>query len=961
MIQALLTPISSILPWIEANIWNIVGLLSLIIGLLGFLGYKIVIPRTRKWREKYIEESLSPEFPDYIPRTSAQKKKDKDNMFNTSPNDEIVEGDIYIQPYFTTLPPNEGEEPNLQINSPIILRNFFLNRVFTRLSKENKVFCLLGDTGTGKTAALVHLLIDYINSHTQYNLPYDIRILSLRTNDVLEEIDKTTLVKNKRVILLLDALDENLSAQNPDKQTDFLNSLTKFFGDRRFAFIVITCRSQFFKDASQELSNLNIPKGGSNPWLHVNKLQLEAFNDHQVQDFLDQTFAIVTYNEQRRAAEDLIYKHREIASRPIVLTYIRAIIKNNQPINSTLDFYDTIVERVLHRNILSTQQTVSNELLQRWWDMTSEVAGYLYSHQKEHITYDELLNIIKKHNITLPNDAIAENLFQQRSLLTRDKKGFKFSHPSFYEYFLAYRFFLNGNDVPFLHSYQIVNDLIALFSANLYPRFIQIDLMPEDKRASTMYSIANKLYFFYRFKEAEPKYQKSLELFRKLAKNNPNVFQIDVLKNLNNLANLHCDINNHTAAEKEYAEAYEIVRQLAKANPSALPDVAMILHNLATLHQKTKNHVDAEKEFTQALNVRRQLAKTDPDTYLPDVAKTLNGLANLHAITNDHNKAEKEYAEALSIQHQLAKTNPNAFLPGLATALHNQANLHTITNNHANAEKEYAEVLSIRRHLAKTNHKLLPSVADTLNSLANLHADTNNHAAAEKEYAEALSIYRLLAKANPDAFLPRVAHTLNNLGTLHRKNGNHATAEKVLTESLNIYYHLAEDDPNTFLCDVASTLNSLANLNYVINNHAAAEEEYTKAHDIYCQLAKANPGEFLPDVAGTLLNLANLHADTNNHAAAEKEYTEALSIRRQLAEANPDAFLPGVAQTLFNIALLHRDKGELDEAEAAAQESLDKFRTMAEKSHAAFDMYVSKAEKLLANIQKRRGAEDGTE
>jgi len=524
MAQSLLTPIDSILPWIEANIWNIVGLLSLIVGILGLFGYKIIIPRTRKWRKKYIEDSLRPKFPKYIPCTSAEKKRSKDKTIHSSPNDEIIEGDIYIQPYFTTLPPNENEEPDLQITSPILFRDFFLNEVFKKQSKYNKVFCLVDDTGTGKTAALAHLLIDYINSHTKNNLPYDIRIFSLSSAEILDKIKKIELNNNKHIILLLDALDENRSIQeDPKKQKTFLEELYKIFDDERFAFIVFTCRRQFFKEISQEPDN-----DENNQWQYVNKLQLVPFNEQQIQEFLDKTFTTRSYNKQRCAAEDLINKHREIASRPIILTYIRDVIKSKRVLNTTLDFYDTIVESLLQHNIRRPPKKIVNpKLIQRWWNMTSEVAGYMYSHYKEHITYDELHSIIKKHNITLPNDTINKDLFQQRSLLTRNEQGFEFSHRSFYEYFLAYRFLQHPEEIKSViglnFSLQIFNQLYDAFSnGNMEPFFkLQTDIHEENFNQAYV-SISNCLYYLNYYSEAFPRPLNTLDIFIRLSRTQGN-------------------------------------------------------------------------------------------------------------------------------------------------------------------------------------------------------------------------------------------------------------------------------------------------------------------------------------------------------------------------------------------------------------------------------------------------------
>ena len=462
--------------------------------------------------------------------------------------------------------------------------------------------------------------------------------------------------------------------------------------------------------------------------------------------------------------------------------------------------------------------------------------------------------------------------------------------------------------------------------------------------------------------EAELNYAKALKIYEEQDDTQKvSIDNTEVINMLNDYGNLLLRLNKLSAAERTFSIAIDKCNQILD-NDNAQELLAMTLNNISLLHKKLYQLDKAEDEVKQALKKYRILAANSPEKHLPDVAMSLNNLANIHTDTNSYAAAEEDYTEALSIRRQLAKADPDAFLPDVATTLNNLAALHVNTNNHAAAKKEYTEALSIRRKLAKDNpDAFLPDVAMTLNNLAILHRRTDNHTAAEEEYTEALRTYRSLAEANPDAFMPDVAMTLNNLAVLHRITNNHAAAEKEYTEALKILRSLAEANPDAFLPDVAMTLNNLAYLHADTDNHPAAEEEFTESLSIRRKLAEANPDAFLPRVADTLNNLANLHSDTNNHPAAEVEYTETLSIYRKLAEANPDAFLPDVAMTLFNIALLHLRKGELDEAERAAQESLDKFRTMAEKSHAAFDKDVQDAEKLLANIQKRRGAEDGTE
>ena len=150
MTSALLIPCDTT-QWIDENtlafISIIVGVISIIITLLAIFGLKIALPHTHKWRKNQIDEIPS-DFYGYYPNK------------------------YYIQPYFTFID-TESED-----SAKHRLRDFFLKEVFVKNSTKPTLYCLLGDTGTGKTAALVHLYADYINRHSAKST-YQIKILSL--------------------------------------------------------------------------------------------------------------------------------------------------------------------------------------------------------------------------------------------------------------------------------------------------------------------------------------------------------------------------------------------------------------------------------------------------------------------------------------------------------------------------------------------------------------------------------------------------------------------------------------------------------------------------------------------------------------------------------------------------------------------------------------------------------------
>ena len=577
------------------SIWSII--LTIFFGILALFGVKIVLPKAYKWRKSY--------------RESITEDLRKDYLNNK----------IYLQPYITTTPPQKSHEPkNTKLENKELLRDFFINKVFIKESDENNtVFFLFGDSGTGKTAALVHLFDDYIKKHNAFNLPFNIRLISLRREDSLNEITNIPKEERKKLILLLDAMDETPEVNDPTQLDGFLNKLKTSFLD--FARIVITCRPQFFPDdVRQEL--ITHPQGirTSTGFLECSIKYLAPFDKQQIQEYLDKAITLRSENPRRREAEKIVNMQPAIAIRPLVLSYIKEIVDADRTINTTLDLFDTIIYSILKRDIKKTRgQKNLEEKITQWWKASSLEALYMYRKNKLTITDTELYEI-------LPSNIDKE--FKHRSLLTRYGNEYHFSHKSFYEYFMAYRFFLDYEEIEQVFgmdfALQIFDELYKAYSNQRQVLFANLNELPIDDVTNSLHGMGYKLQKINHFTQAEDEYNEALTIRRKLAKDNPDAYLSKVANTLNNLAALHNVTNRHQEAEAEYIEALTTYRQLADNNPDVyLPDVATTLNNLANLHKVTNRHKKAEAEYIEALDKYRQLADKNPDAYLPDVAMTL--------------------------------------------------------------------------------------------------------------------------------------------------------------------------------------------------------------------------------------------------------------------------------------------------------------------------------------------------
>ena len=267
-------------------------------------------------------------------------------------------------------------------------------------------------------------------------------------------------------------------------------------------------------------------------------------------------------------------------------------------------------------------------------------------------------------------------------------------------------------------------------------------------------------------------------------------------------------------AENFYLLALEACRERAKVSLNYNVLLAATLNNLGNLHLNINKYSPALKEYEEAFDIYRDLAKDCPKDYLPNVAKTLNNLGNLHSCINQFTTAEDEYLKALDIRRELAEDNPDAYLPNVATTLNNLGMLHDHIKQHETAEKEYKEALDIRRELAKDNpDAYLPNVATTLNNLGMLHDHIKQHETAEKEYKEALDIRRELAKDNPDAFIEYVADTLYNIAVLMKNNQHKEEARQACIESLDLYKAMAQKAPQLFNKDMNNAQELLDHIN----------------------------------------------------------------------------------------------------------------------------------------------------
>ena len=960
------------------------SILSIIIAILSVPKLRNFIFRSN-WRKQYIEDNIS--------KNSFRDETDRRNGDN-----------IYVQPRLVEQPPQpNGTKDHKQIGT--LLNDYFIQKVFKKDYRGDQVFLILADTGMGKSTALVNLTIDYVRTYNTFTLPYEIKLLSLHEKNIFDSIRE---IPNKQKhILLLDALDENVEAQGHNTYDSFLTQLEAIY--QQFAFVVMTCRPQFFSMDKEEFDVANVRL--NQDFARCKKLYLDYFDKHQVQEYLDQKPTFSHNSPERTKAENIIAKCPDIAMRPLVLSYIDILVGTGKGYNTSREIYDAIVKELIAREVKNVFSRDREKHERQWLELSSEVAGFMYrSHPLQPtITEAEIEDIVNEYNENLSDEEKVDvQTFRDRSLLTRDGTERRFSHKSFYEFLMAYRFFLNYDEIDSLQgmdfAVQIFNELSDDYCEGRGDGLMFIQQVPEADAARAMSTIGAELSDLNQFNGAKKAYSKALETFRRLAKANPAAYDLDVAMTLNNMGNLHYKTNDYAHAAEKFAEALEIFRQQSATHPTYEPLVADTLNNMGNCHMEINDYAQAAEEYVEAweiyhrldaayptaydpyvattldnmgklclkmdgsapataekltefLKIYRRLSTADPAAYEPKVAQTLNKLGTCHMETNEYVQAAEEYVEAWKIYRRLAKANPTAYEPYVAQTLDNMGILRRMMDGYAPATAEkLTEFLKIYRRLSTADPAAYePYVAMTLHSLGNFHLNTHNYAYAAKEYAEALEILRRLAKADPAAYELYVASTLNNLGNHHINTNDYTKSMEELAEALDIYRRLAKANPAAYEPDMAKTLNNLGALHINTNDYAKSTEELAEALDIYRRLAKANPAAYEPYVANTLNRLGPLHHKTNDYAHATKEYAEALEIYRQLAKANPTAYEPDMALTLNSLGVLHINTNDYAKSTEELAKALEICRRLAKANPAAYEPEVALTLFNLALLHTAQG------
>ncbi|MBE6315834.1 MAG: tetratricopeptide repeat protein [Bacteroidales bacterium] len=408
-------------------------------------------------------------------------------------------------------------------------------------------------------------------------------------------------------------------------------------------------------------------------------------------------------------------------------------------------------------------------------------------------------------------------------------------------------------------------------------------------------------------------------------------------------------------ARKYYDRALKAARKMAADNPELYePLLAKTLNNIALLYTQTADVAAAEPLFQESLALFKRLSSTDESTYSPYVASTLNNMAVLYSGNIDNaGRVEQLLQETLSIY--MSQDNVETFSPAVASIWNNLALLYDETGRYEDSEQMYLKALDLYGQLGQNTRAYDADYAATLNNLSALYFKDGSRLFDSHELlVEALDIYRRLAAVDAQQYSPLLAVALNNLSVQEFAMNHKEQGEQAFMESLDIYRAMVKDSPRSYLPILAKGLYDQAIRYYQNDDMEKSEALFQESLDAYRTLGSLNGNTYLPEVAKLLRNLATVCDKRQQWDKAGKMYEEELSINQTLASSFPGEYTSHVARTygnLSNHAILIKD---FDKAIEYARQglALDESRLFIQANLAAALLFKGEQEPAMAIYRK---------
>ncbi len=347
--------------------------------------------------------------------------------------------------------------------------------------------------------------------------------------------------------------------------------------------------------------------------------------------------------------------------------------------NEAMELYSTLQQRT---NITIKMATAKKDLAQLYYQMNRhEMAANIYRE-----TLD-LLKKLSKYNNDCYDEMIYETSFKLASVYVAIIRHRKLDRYFISALMTKNKLIESENKFAFsnyLEKFTVY--LKILYESKEYCKYAnELSNIVESLQKQKLGDIDNiKNYLEYNFEfynkqfdilEIEDLCYTALDMASKLARHNPEAFEIEVTKALNLLGELKVQLEEYEEAEKSFNDAIVIQNKLILFNPEYSEQMlAGTYCNMGLLYMNWNRYEKSVYYYEKAIEIYKKYADTKSGAYCNELARTYNSLANVYLNQKDKCTANLYYSKSINIYISLYYKSPVAYIDRLINTVGNIVN-----------------------------------------------------------------------------------------------------------------------------------------------------------------------------------------------------------------------------------------------------------------------------------------------
>lgn len=292
---------------------------------------------------------------------------------------------------------------------------------------------VMADSGIGKTTFMLNLY-QTCAFDKKYQRP--VELFPLRDPDTMRAVAE--LPHRHELTLLLDGFNEDPKAiANYETRLRELIEQTQGFGQ-----VIITCRTRFYSQQLEAPFEAYLQELNQETEQPFATIYLSTFSEEEVRRYIKKKYSVWNRNKRRRAME-IIDQAPHLMEQPLLLSFAEDLLDGQRRYQHTYEIYEDLVTTWIARAAYP-QATERREWFQQaLYDLMLELSTALYHKhhggQRLFLTEQEVLTLISHYDLK-PEEIRADG----RSLVNYyTNQGYKFTHNSIMEYFLAQEAYQN--------------------------------------------------------------------------------------------------------------------------------------------------------------------------------------------------------------------------------------------------------------------------------------------------------------------------------------------------------------------------------------------------------------------------------------------------------------------------------------------------------------------------------------